>query len=291
MSEGIDIYVDFQTVTNWQAIRSSGIEWAYHKLSDGTWLRPDNNAAEGRKAGVLQGGYHFSQPGFPVDQANILVSQCQKYGALDLAPALDLEDNPASLGKANIPDSEKAGWAVTFGHQIEATGNTFNLYANDSTMSYVQPIVRNHLPKALFWVAQYSHPPINHYDTWQYSSSGHIPGIAAQAVDRSNGTTPLNHGGNDMFEQPDRDALNALKDVLVKQRHSLVVGAKDTDNFDTGQFVLFIDNATNQTVHKADEILALVKSLVPPTVIAPSVDLDILADKIVARLHNLVFKA
>jgi hypothetical protein len=104
-------------------------------------------------------------------------------------------------------------------------------------------------------------------------------------------------GGNDMFDQPDRDTLNLLKEVLVSQRHSLVPGANPNDNYDTGQYVLFIDNATNQTFHKVDDIKAeldVVKTeleAIKAAIVTPTVDLDALALKVAAQLKTLQFKA
>jgi hypothetical protein len=47
--------------------------------------------AAGKSVGIAMGGYHYAQPGDPVPQVNRLVDRCGAYGALDLAPALDLE--------------------------------------------------------------------------------------------------------------------------------------------------------------------------------------------------------
>lgn len=141
---------------------------------------------------------------------------------------------------------------------------------------------------------------------WQrnYGETVRYPGGVATDINEVYHTVA---GGSDMFEQPDRDLLVALKNVLVNQRHSLVPTAGPNDNFDTGQYVQFIDNATNQTFKKADEIkadlvtvhseLASVKAdlaalkaaIVAPA--PPTVDLDALALKVAAQLKSLTFKA
>jgi hypothetical protein len=51
-------------------------------------------------------------------------------------------------------------------------------------------------------------------------------------------------GGDDMFDQADRDTLNLLKAVVADRRPSLV---DPTASFDTGEFVRFIDASTNAT--------------------------------------------
>lgn len=192
--EGIDIYSKFQTVTNWNSVRAADIGWCYQKVSDGTTTRAVQSPAAGKAAGVLQGGYHFSQPGDPVAQANFLVDRCTSLGMLDLNPALDLEDNPPGVG-SNIPDSQKADWAIAFGRQVLARGHGFTLYANDSTWSLVKAKLMSALPQTFRWVARYrTTPPDNPYDAWQYTSSGSVPGIVASSVDRSKGKIPSNGG-------------------------------------------------------------------------------------------------
>lgn len=204
--EGIDIYSKFQTVTSWNQVRAADIGWCYQKVSDGTGTRTVQSPGAGRAAGVLQGGYHFSQPGDPVAQANLLVNQCTALGLLDLNPALDLEDNPPG-GGANIPDSQKADFAVAFGRQVLARGHGFTLYANDSTWGLVKNRVMSALPSTFRWVARYrTAPPDNPYDAWQYTSSGSVPGISAGSVDRNKGKIPLN-GGSMALDLSDKNFI------------------------------------------------------------------------------------
>lgn len=201
--EGIDIYSKFQTVNNWNQVRAADIGWCYQKVSDGIGIRNVQTPDLGHAAGVLQGGYHFSQPGDPIGQANLLVDRCQVLHMVDLRPALDLEDNPPGLGP-NIPDSQKADWAVAFGRQVGLRGHGFTLYANDSTWSFIKGKVMSALPGTFRWIARYRvAPPDNPWDAWQYTSSGSVPGIAAGSVDRNKGAVPLNIGGNMPLVDPD----------------------------------------------------------------------------------------
>lgn len=202
--EGIDIYSKFQTVNSWTQVRAADIGWCYQKVSDGTGIRSVQTPDLGHAAGVAQGGYHFSQPGDPVAQANLLVDRCIVLHMLDLRPALDLEDNPPGLGP-NIPDSQKADWAVAFGRQVQARGHGFTLYANDSTWGFIKTKVRAALPDTFKWVARYRvAPPDNPWDAWQYTSSGNVPGIAAGSVDRNKGAIPFNTGGNMPLDAGDK---------------------------------------------------------------------------------------
>lgn len=208
MPEGIDIYSSYQTVKDWGKVRAADITWCYQKVSDGLTTRTPQSVAEGKKAGVLQGGYHFSQPGSPVDQANLLLSQCNKYGLFDLNPCLDLEDNPPSSNKPNIPDSQKADWAVAFGRRIFESGNGFTVYANNSDWQLVQTKLIAALPNTFRWVARYGAAPTVTYHAWQYTSSGSCPGIVSDGLDRNKGSIPLNKGKVDMPLTP--EDLNAI---------------------------------------------------------------------------------
>lgn len=212
--EGIDIYSAYQTVNNWNAVRAADIGWCYQKVSDGTGTRRVQSPDAGKQAGVLQGGYHFSQVGDPVAQANLLVDRCTNFGMLDLRPALDLEDNPPTSDLPNIPDSQKADWAISFGRQVAARGHGFTLYANDSTWQIIYNKVMNAMPGTFRWVARYRvAPPVTPYDAWQYTSSGAVPGIAAGTVDRNRGAVPTN--GGTMLDDADKQWLKTNTETNI----------------------------------------------------------------------------
>lgn len=221
MAEGIDIYVANQKVTNWNSIRQAGVEWCYQKVSDGLTTRVPQSVQAGKAAGVKQGGYHFSQPGGPQEQAYLLMDQCEKYGLLDLSPCLDMEDNPASLNKPNIPNSQKASWAIAFGKAILSEGYSFTLYANDSDWKNIlYTPVMNALPGTFRWVARYGGNPTVTFDAHQYTSTGSVAGISAGGVDRNRGKIPLNVGGT-VALTPDEMAV--LKDIQAKANYSAAV--------------------------------------------------------------------
>lgn len=192
MAEGIDIYSRFQTVYDWKAVRAADIIWCYQKVSDGLTTRSPQTVSAAKAAGVKQGGYHFSQVGSPVDQADILLAQCEKYGLLDLNPCLDMEDNPPSLNKPNIPHLQKPDFVIAFGRRILSRGHGFTLYANNSDWQYLGPKVMAALPQTFRWVARYGANPTVTWDAHQYTSSGSCPGITSNGLDRNKGKVPLN---------------------------------------------------------------------------------------------------
>lgn len=252
MPEGIDIYVANQTVTNWAQVKASDVDWCYQKVSDGLTTRSIN---PGPFAGVAQGGYHFSQPGSPVDQANLLVSQVQKYGLIDLNPALDLEDNPPSSGKANIPDSQKAAWAIAFGQQVLSHNHGFTLYANDSTWKVIYNLVMNNLPTTFRWVARYrTLPPDTLYDAWQYTSSGSCPGISTGSLDRNRGKKPLNTRGEVMTPEDIKAISEATVDQLMSREVSL--GPNNDYLAAYSKWVWYVDRNAADTAMAIPQILA-----------------------------------
>ncbi len=272
MPEGIDIYKANQTVTSWATVRANDIDWCYQKVSDGTGTRSIN---PGPFAGVAQGGYHFSQPGSPVDQANLLVNRCEALGLIDLNPALDLEDNPPDSGRANIPDSQKASFAIAFGRQVLARGHGFTLYANDSDWQMIYSQVMSALPDTFRWVARYRiAPPETPYDAWQYTSSGSCPGISTGSLDRNRGKKPLNRGKDMPLTEEDLNAIH--KKVWYTWIWSQNNGA-------TGQNASFaLDMINNATKGLATSITAL-KDLI----IADNAN-DVTAEALAAALEPLI---
>lgn len=300
MSEGIDIYSAYQTVTDWNKVRAADIDWCYQKVSDGFTTRTPQSVSAGKSAGVAQGGYHFSQVGSPVDQANLLLSQCRKYGTLDLNPCLDLEDNPPTSGKPNIPDNEKADWAVFFGRTVFDSGNGFTLYANNSDWQLIQAKLMAALPSTFRWVARYGAAPTVIYDAWQYTSTGSCPGISASGLDRNRGKKPLNRIVDDM---PTVDELlNAvvgnrpngtpikLKDAVVNPYLGLFYGGGDA-----GPQSGFA--ALNTLLKSVDGLETKLVSAVTTAVETAlkdkelNVDSSALSASIVSNLKELTFKA
>lgn len=320
MPEGIDIYVANQTVTSWAQVKASDIDWCYQKVSDGLTIRSIN---PGPFAGVAQGGYHFSQPGSPVDQANLLVNRCEALGLVDLNPALDLEDNVAGSGKVNIPDSQKAPWTVAFGRQVFNRGHGFTLYANDSTWKIIYNTVMNSLPSTFRWVARYrTAPPDTPYDAWQYTSSGSCPGIRTGSLDRNRGKKPLNSRGTDM-PLTDEDLVrvsNAVLSGLVPDRNfgTLIplresVGWSHWEGHQANTKLVALTAAVSALANDPDLTAEQVKTIIDSSVksnltegflatvsaslkeaaseLELNVDNEALSDKLIEKLKGLSFKA
>lgn len=197
MSEGVDLFGLYNTVTDWRAVRNSGIEFAWVKLSDGNTNRDDYGyVAAGRGVGIVMGGYHYAQPGDPVAQANRLIDRCIAYGALELAPALDLES-------PFVPDQYAINFSVAFLKQVQARGHVPVLYANNSMLSGVLGPIRQTVPAVRVWGASYGAALTVPHDVHQYTSSGRVPGIVGN-VDRNTGVILRNSKGAPQVELTDK---------------------------------------------------------------------------------------
>lgn len=185
MADGIDVYTKYQNVRDWAAVRRSGKTFAYLKGTDGMTTRDTSNwPALARAAGIAVGLYGYAQPGSAGDQYDLLLRTARARNALDLSPALDLED-------PFVPGNTAAQFAIAWLRRAEASGQIPVFYANDSMMSYIGATVRNAVSGTWPWIARYGARPKNPFRTWQHSSSGVVPGITASGVDLNTGDAPV----------------------------------------------------------------------------------------------------
>jgi len=183
--EGIDVYSKYQNVTDWGAVRRSGRLFVYMKMTDAMTTRDTGNwVQQARAAGLAVGAYGYAQPGSARDQYDFLRRTARNRGAVDLSPALDLED-------PFVPGATAVQFAVAWLRRAIEVGEIPVWYANDSFMSYCLPAVRAQVPSVWPWIARYGAHPKNTFRTWQYSSSGVVPGIKAAGVDLSTGEAPI----------------------------------------------------------------------------------------------------
>lgn len=184
---GVDIY-RYQTVTDWRALaRSVGYAWV--KLTDGNGpavTRGDKQVNGCKSVGVPVGGYHWAQPGDPEHQASVFTGELRRLKALDLAPALDLEDEKFSLPTAR-------DFGVRFCRAIARAGYRPAVYMSASWAGALRPDQWG-IPNLIIWLAAYgtndgerhSSAVARHYrgryDVHQYTSNGRVPGISG-AVD------------------------------------------------------------------------------------------------------------
>lgn len=188
MALGIDVYRKFQNVTDWAAVRRSGVGFCWVKLTDGGGVASagpgDREVAGARGAGVAVGGYHYAQLSpSPEAQADLFIREVRRTGALGCVPMLDLE---APFG----PDAAAADFARRFLRRVASLGFRPGIYLNNAFAKAVRPDQWPENPAV--WIARYGARPdaaAGHYDVHQYSSSGLVPGITASAVDMNESYT------------------------------------------------------------------------------------------------------
>lgn len=187
MSLGVDIY-RYQNVTDYNAL-AGAVSYAWVKLTDGTApaiVRGDKQVSGCKAAGIPVGGYHYAQPGDPVKQASVLLAECQRLGALDLAPALDIEAPFA-------PNATTRDFAIRFCTEVARAGHRPAVYMSASWAGTFRPDQWG-IPGLVVWVAAYGvndgkrYPNSvtryyeGSYHVHQFTSVGRVPGIAG-AVD------------------------------------------------------------------------------------------------------------
>lgn len=236
---GLDIYIGFQTVTNWAAVRDSGVRYIWTKATDGTRFAPNGRAdtyVNGcRSVGIPPGLYHYAQPGDPIAQANLLADEALRlgcFGSGNLPPALDIEE-PGITGKRD--------WSIRFLRQLQARlgGAKVAIYASASWMVELQPDTMG-IPGLIIWTAAYGSNDGGRYSSaitnagyygtthvHQYTSSGSNAGISSSGLDENWSyitIEELTGGSTDMLA----DERAALFNVLA----FLVTGGSSTRNSD-----------------------------------------------------------
>ena len=190
--EGVDVS-KYQHDTNqpidWGAVKRSGQQFAFIKATGGSnrvdpWFAREW-AAAGR-AGMVRGAYHYGDPSAdPEAQAALVVRTVgSTREANDLGIVLDLEDD------GGLAPAALASWAHRFLSAVEArTGRTPIVYTYVYFWQHAMAGNRTFGAYPL-WLARYSDTapaPVSGWSRWtfwQYSSSGHVPGIVG-TVDRN----------------------------------------------------------------------------------------------------------
>lgn len=182
---GIDVS-HYQGEIDWPAVKAAGHSFAFCKAADGAigrdplFLRNWHNM---RAAGVIRGAYHYLriQQNAAV-QAGIFAAilHGNGYDQYDLPPVCDFEDRPGAQAMGATATIRALETFVENVHRI--TGRVPIIYCDpDFWRHYGSPDFGGcHL-----WAADYS--SINPKDKfagweqwafWQYSSAGHVPGVA-----------------------------------------------------------------------------------------------------------------
>jgi GH25 family lysozyme M1 (1,4-beta-N-acetylmuramidase) len=196
---GIDVS-HWQGPIGWAKVAGDGKRFAFLKATDDVHdVDPTfaANRADARAAGLSVGAYHFARPdpspGDARREARFFVSVADPQPG-DLLPVLDIETS------RDLNHGEVTAWARTWVAVVRRlTGVTPLVYTSPygwATRTGDTPLLAR--DGAPLWVAHWGVPsptvPADDWDgrgwlVWQYSSTGHVPGISGNAdLDRVAGT-------------------------------------------------------------------------------------------------------
>ena len=186
--KGIDVST-YQGAVNWSSVKSSGIQFAFARISDGT-ANPDNQFEanwKGMKAeGIVRGSYQYWRAGVdPTAQANLVISSLKNAGGMvagDLPVVMDIETNDGVSSQSTIIANMQTWLAAV----EKGTGIKPIIYTSIGTY----PITSTMFSSYVLWVANYgvSCPSIpagwTKWAFWQNADTG----VAGGDSDEFNGT-------------------------------------------------------------------------------------------------------
>lgn len=144
------------------------------------------NIKNAKANGVPVGVYLYSRAqseAQAVEEASLAVQQVKKYGGVSLPIFIDMEDEASQGG---LTTAQRDAIVMAFCNTVKNSGYSAGIYANKNWLTnYLTPSSYGGIT---IWAAQYNTTCTykGHYDIWQYSSKGSIPGIKGNVdLDRS----------------------------------------------------------------------------------------------------------
>ncbi len=190
---GIDVS-DHNSIINWQQVDSSNYsDFAIIRLGYRGYAIPNikmdanflNNIVGARAAGIPFGVYFYTQAvtvAEAIEEANFVINTVRQYcGDIKYPIYVDTENSPYGTGRAdNLNQIDRTNIVGAFCVTIRNAGYTAGIYANRDWFYY--NLNMDLLNQNEIWLAHYASQTNyrNHYEIWQYSSKGSVPGIATE---------------------------------------------------------------------------------------------------------------
>lgn len=163
-------------------------DFVYLKATQGVGYIDPNckvNATAATKEGLRVGYYHYATLNSSnveqdaKDEAKAFVKAVATLPDTVLPLALDIEENKAHLGRADV-----VKWIETFFNELATYGHKdVILYSYTPFLNDNLPVSHN-LGGIKLWIAHYTNKPEptlpygwSHYHIWQYSAKGKVTGI------------------------------------------------------------------------------------------------------------------
>lgn len=185
---GIDVS-EFQGDIDWQAVKSSGIEFAIIRMGyrgygeSGTLVVDpmfDVHIKGAIDAGLQAGVYFFSQAITAEEareEAEFVLKHIEMY-ALTGPVVFDTEEIKYDTARTdNNTVKQFTDYCIIFCDEIKKAGYESMIYANMKWMAFTLDLTR--LTEYPFWYADYHETPQCPYDfeMWQYTETGTVPGV------------------------------------------------------------------------------------------------------------------
>ena len=186
---GIDVS-HYQGGIDWGAVRTAN-NFVYMKATEGTTYRdPNFNSyyTGSYNAGLIRGAYHFGLPDRTsgAAQAQYFVSHGGGWSrdGKTLPPMLDIEYNPYGATCYGLSTGAMSQWIADFSNEVQRLTSRFPvIYTTTNWWNQCTGSNPNFAAANPLFVARYASSvgalPAGwgFYTIWQYSSSGHTPGI------------------------------------------------------------------------------------------------------------------
>ena len=170
--KGIDVS-KFQGNINWKKVaKDSTIRFVYIRSTEGTSIQDPyyrSNIKNARKAGLLAGSYHVYSSKTTAYQQMANMRKMVKKSEQDLAPVLDIEGHHS--GRLNMERVDKL---------LELMQNEYGvrpvIYTSEKV--YKLHFSGKKYSKYHIFIANYRGYPTTRFTLWQYTETGHCPGIS-----------------------------------------------------------------------------------------------------------------
>lgn len=204
---GIDVS-NWQGDIDWQQVKSSGMEFAFIKATEGTDIVDSyfyTNAERSQSAGIKRGVYHYLlayNEALALEEADFFLENVKKY-SWEYPLALDIE----APALKNLSVSELTSVAKAFLSRVRAAGYNILIYA--SKLWLENKLDLNALSGYGVWLAEYNDEVTytGKYDVWQYSDNGTVAGIN-KLTDKDISYVDFNEGGDKYMEKTISVVLN-----------------------------------------------------------------------------------
>lgn len=171
-TRGIDVS-KFQGTINWTKVaKDSTIRFVYVRCTEGTSIQDPyyrSNVKNARKAGLLVGSYHVYSSKTTAYQQMANIRKMVKKSDQDLAPVLDIEGHHS--GRLNMERVDKLLELMQIEYGVRPV-----IYTSEKV--YKTHFAGKKYSKYHIFIANYRGYPTTRFTLWQYTETGHCPGIS-----------------------------------------------------------------------------------------------------------------